>query len=162
VTTDVDGNYSIRVRGAEDVLVFSFVGYNNQEVTVGNQSVVNVSMVTNAAALEEVIVTGYSITNKKESTAAVSIVKAKDLQAIPECIVEQELAGRVVGVTVITNGQPGTSSQIRVRGFGAFGGNEPLIIVDGVPTGSTNFLSPDDIETTTVLKDAAAASIYGA
>ena len=74
----------------------------------------------------------------------------------------RQLQGRVAGVTVVTNGQPGTTSQIRVRGFGAFGGNEPLYIVDGLPVGNTEFLNPDDIETTTVLKDAAAASIYGA
>lgn len=162
VTTDMDGNYSIQARGANDVLVFSFVGYASQEITVGSQSIINVSLASDAAALDEIIVTGYSVTNKKESTAAVSIVKAKDLKAVPSGNVEQQLAGRVAGVTVITNGQPGTNSTIRVRGFGAFGGNEPLIIVDGVPTGSSNFLAPDDIETTTVLKDAAAASIYGA
>jgi len=112
--------------------------------------------------LNEVIVTGYSVTNKKESTAAASTVKAKDLQISPSGNVEQMLQGRVAGVTLITNGQPGTNSIIRVRGFGAFGGNEPLYVVDGVPVGSTDFLSPDDIESTTVLKDAAAASIYGA
>jgi TonB-linked SusC/RagA family outer membrane protein len=162
VTSDMDGNFSIQTRGANDVLVFSFVGYASQNVTVGSQSIINVSLATDAAALDEIIVTGYSVTNKKESTAAVSIVKAKDLRAVPSGNVEQQLAGRVAGVTVITNGQPGTNSTIRVRGFGAFGGNQPLIIVDGVPTGSSNFLSPDDIETTTVLKDAAAASIYGA
>ncbi len=162
VTTDAEGNYSIQVRGSNDVLLYSFVGYETQQVAVGSQSQINVTLLSDVASLDEVIVTGYSITNKKESTAAVSIVKAKDLQAIPSGNVEQQLAGRVAGVTVVTNGQPGSNSQIRVRGFGAFGGNSPLIIVDGVPTGSTNFLSPDDIETTTVLKDAAAASIYGA
>jgi TonB-dependent starch-binding outer membrane protein SusC len=162
VTTDMDGNYSIQTRGANDKLVVSFVGYATQTVSVGNQSIMNFTLATDAAALDEIIVTGYSVTNKKESTAAVSIVKAKDLQAVPSGNVEQQLAGRVAGVTVITNGQPGTNSTIRVRGFGAFGGNQPLIIVDGVPTESSNFLSPDDIETTTVLKDAAAASIYGA
>jgi TonB-dependent starch-binding outer membrane protein SusC len=109
-----------------------------------------------------VVVTGYTTENKRQTTAAVSIVKARDLTAIPSGNVEQQLQGRVSGLTVITNGQPGTSSIVRVRGFGAFGGNEPLYIVDGVPVTSTDFLSPDDIETTTVLKDAAAASIYGA
>jgi TonB-linked SusC/RagA family outer membrane protein len=162
VATDGDGNYSIDVRGGSDVLVISFVGYKSKEVTVGNQSSINVSLETDAASLDEVIVTGYSITNKKESTAAASIVKAKDLAQIPSGNVEQQLQGRVSGLTVITNGQPGTSSIIRVRGFGAFGGNEPLYVVDGVPVGSIDFVSPDDIETTTVLKDAAAASIYGA
>ena len=80
----------------------------------------------------------------------------------PSGNVEQQLQGRVPGVTVITNGQPGTTSQVRVRGYGALGGNAPLYIVDGVPVGSTDFLAPNDIETTTVLKDATSASIYGA
>ncbi|MFT5385590.1 MAG: TonB-linked SusC/RagA family outer membrane protein, partial [Saprospiraceae bacterium] len=93
---------------------------------------------------------------------SVSTVKSADLKAVPSGNIEQQLQGRVAGVTVITNGQPGTTSQVRVRGYGALGGNEPLYIVDGVPVGSIDFLSPDDIETTTVLKDATSASIYGA
>ncbi len=76
--------------------------------------------------------------------------------------IETQLQGRVAGVTVIASGQPGANNTIRVRGFGAFGGNQPLYVVDGVPTGGSGFISPDDIETTTILKDAAAASIYGA
>ncbi len=162
VATDAEGMYSIDVRGASDVLVISFVGYKSKEVVVGNQTSINVSMETDASALDELVVTGYSITNKRESTAAVSIVKAKDLTQVPSGNVEQQLQGRVAGLTVVTNGQPGTTSQIRIRGFGAFGGNAPLYVVDGVPVGSVDFLSPDDIETTTVLKDAASASIYGA
>ncbi|MGB2733290.1 MAG: SusC/RagA family TonB-linked outer membrane protein, partial [Saprospiraceae bacterium] len=99
---------------------------------------------------------------KKDFSGAVSTVKAAELRAVPSGNVEQQLQGRVSGVTVVTNGQPGTTSMIRVRGFGALGGNEPLYVVDGVPVGSTDFLNPDDIESTTVLKDAASASIYGA
>ena len=162
VATDADGNFSIDVRGASDVLVISFVGYSSKEVTVGNQSTINVSLATDASALDELIVTGYSIDKRRESTGAVSTVKSKDLTTILSSNVEQQLQGRVAGLTVITNGQAGTASQIRIRGFGAFGGNEPLYIVDGMPVGNTNFLNPDDIESTTVLKDASAASIYGA
>ncbi len=157
---DFDGNYSIAA-SAGDVLVFSYTGYNSLERTVGSDSVINVTL-EEGLALDEVIVTGYTTETKRETTAAVSIVKAEELAAIPSGNIEQQLQGRVAGVTVLTNGQPGTTSQIRVRGFGAFGGNSPLYIVDGVPVESTDFLNPDDIETTTVLKDAAAASIYGA
>lgn len=160
--TNGEGNYSLDVNGANRTLVFSSIGYITQEVAVSNQSVINITIVEDAQSLDEVIVTGYSITNKKESTAAASIVKAKDLQQIPSGNVEQQLQGRVAGLTVITNGQPGTASIIRVRGFGAFGGNEPLYVVDGIPVGSIDYVSPDDIASTTVLKDAAAASIYGA
>ena len=161
-TTDVNGAFSITVKSATAVLNISAVGYKSQSITVGSQSSVNVTLAEDNSQLDEVIVTGYSVTNKKASTAAASIVKAKDLQIAPSGNVEQQLQGRVAGVTLITNGQPGTNSIIRVRGFGAFGGNEPLYVVDGVPVGSTDFLSPDDIESSTVLKDAAAASIYGA
>lgn len=161
-TTDANGSFSINSKSSSDVLLFSGIGYKSKEVSVGGQTSINVVLNEDVSALEEVIVTGYATTNKKESTAAISTVKAKDLTAVPSGNVEQQLQGRVSGVTVITNGQPGTSSIIRVRGFGALGGNEPLYVVDGVPVGSTDFLSPDDIESTTVLKDAAAASIYGA
>ncbi|MGI9551989.1 MAG: SusC/RagA family TonB-linked outer membrane protein, partial [Aurantibacter sp.] len=159
--TDFDGNYSIIVEG-DGTLVFSYLGFQTLEIPVNGQSTINATLIEDASALEEVVVTGYQTETKRETTAAVSIVKAEELAAIPSGNVEQQLAGRVAGVTVVTNGQPGTTSQIRVRGFGAFGGNEPLYVVDGVPINNINFLSPDDIETTTVLKDAAAASIYGA
>jgi len=161
-TTDVNGSFSVTVKSDAAVLNISAVGYKSQSITVGSQSSINVTLAEDNSQLDEVIVTGYSVTNKKASTAAASIVKAKDLQIAPSGNVEQQLQGRVAGVTLITNGQPGTNSIIRVRGFGAFGGNEPLYVVDGVPVGSTDFLSPDDIESSTVLKDAAAASIYGA
>ncbi len=160
--TDGSGAFTLDVTASNPVLVISSIGYTTKEVSLDNQTVVNVTLVEDSRSLEEVIVTGYTITNKKESTAAASIVKAKDLQQIPSGNVEQQLQGRVAGLTVITNGQPGTASIIRVRGFGAFGGNEPLYVVDGIPVGSIDYVSPDDIASTTVLKDAAAASIYGA
>ncbi|KAA0993926.1 TonB-dependent receptor [Dyadobacter sp. UC 10] len=160
--TNADGEFSMNVASPNATLIISFVGYKTQEVLVGNQTSLDIKMDDDVSALEEVIVTGYTVDSRRETTGAVSTVKSKDLTATPSGNVEQQLQGRVAGVTVITNGQPGTTSQIRVRGFGAFGGNEPLYVVDGVPTGSTDFLNPDDIESTTVLKDAAAASIYGA
>jgi TonB-dependent starch-binding outer membrane protein SusC len=161
-STDANGAFAINLKSGKDVLAFSGIGFKSVEVKVGTQSSVNVTLNEDVSSLDEVVVTGYSSSNKKESTAAISTVKAKDLVVAPSGNVEQQLQGRVAGLTLITNGQPGTSSIIRVRGFGAFGGNEPLYVVDGVPVGSTDFLSPNDIESTTVLKDAAAASIYGA
>ncbi len=161
-TTDSEGAYGINVNSPSSVLSFSAIGFKATEVTVGTKSTVDVTMEDDVSQLSEVIVTGYTTDNRRETAGAVATVKAKDLTQVPSGNVEQQLAGRISGVTVITNGQPGTNSQIRVRGFGAFGGNEPLYVVDGVPVGNTNFLAPDDIESTTVLKDAAAASIYGA
>ena len=159
--TDFDGNFTLEVADGASLMV-SYIGFQTSEVAVDGQTTVNITMTEDAAALDEVIVTGYQTETKRETTAAVSIVKAEEVAAIPSGNVEQQLQGRVAGVTVITNGQPGTTSQVRIRGFGAFGGNEPLYVVDGLPVSSTQFLNPDDIETITVLKDAAAASIYGA
>jgi TonB-dependent SusC/RagA subfamily outer membrane receptor len=144
------------------VLVFSSIGFSTEEITVGTQTTINLNMLPDIQSLSEIVVTGYSTEERREVTGAVATVKPEELTAIPSGNVEQQLAGRVGGVTVITNGQPGTSSIVRVRGFGSFGGNEPLYIVDGIPVGSTDFLQPDDIESTTVLKDAPSASIYGA
>lgn len=161
-TTDAEGAFAINVKSSSDVLAVSAIGFKAVEVPVGTKSTINIMLEDDISQLSEVIVTGYSIDNRRETSGAVATVKPKDLAQVPSGNVEQQLAGRVAGVTVVTNGQPGTTSQIRVRGFGAFGGNEPLYVVDGVPVGSTDFLNPDDIESTTVLKDAAAASIYGA
>lgn len=159
--TDFDGNYTLNVESGA-TLVFSYIGFQRKEVAVQGQSVVNTSLAEDAAALDEVVVTGYQVQTKRETTAAVSIVAAEDLAAVPSGNIEQQLQGRVAGVTVLTNGQPGTTSQIRVRGFNSFGNNAPLYVVDGVPTRNVDFINPDDIQTATVLKDAAAASIYGA
>ncbi len=161
--TDGDGNYSLAVKGDGLTLTYSAVGYTTQEVALGSSNNIDITLAEDISTLQEVVVTGYGVDGtRRQTTGAVSTVKPRELKAVPSGNVEQQLQGRVSGLTVITNGQPGTSSIIRVRGFGSFGGNEPLIIVDGTPTGSTDFLSPDDIESVTVLKDAATASIYGA
>ncbi|MBL7813914.1 MAG: SusC/RagA family TonB-linked outer membrane protein [Saprospiraceae bacterium] len=161
--TDGDGNYSLAVKGDNLTLVYSAVGYTTQEVALGAQNTIDITLVEDISTLQEVVVTGYGIDGtRRQTVGAVSTVKPREIKAVPSGNVEQQLQGRVSGLTVITNGQPGTSSIIRVRGFGSFGGNEPLIIIDGTPAVSTDFLSPDDIESVTVLKDAATASIYGA
>lgn len=160
--TSADGTFRLNVPSDQAVLVVSFIGYATKEVTVGSQTSLSIALDLDVTALQEVVVTGYTTDQRKDVTGAVATVKAKALTVVPSGNVEQQLQGRVPGLTVVTNGQPGTASQIRIRGFGSFGGNEPLYIVDGLPVGGTEFLNPDDIETTTVLKDAAAASIYGA
>lgn len=159
--TDIDGNFSLEVADNANTLVVSYTGYEAIEVTLTASNTYDI-LLTEGIAMEEVVVTGYSVDQRRKTPGSVSTIKSEDLKAVPSGNVEQQLQGRVPGVTVVTNGQPGTTSQVRVRGFGALGGNEPLYIVDGVPVGSTDFLSPDDIESTTVLKDATAASIYGA
>lgn len=161
VVADVNGQFALNVSGDNPVIVVTFTGYEAQEIEVGSATDVQVTLKDAASVLAETVVTGYTVDTRRATTGAVSTVKSRDLTAIPTANVEQSLQGRVSGITVITNGQPGTSSIVRVRGFGAFGGNEPLYIVDGVPVDNVDFISPDDIESTTVLKDAAAASIYG-
>ena len=118
--SDADGKFSINVPGNDAVLVFTFIGYGTKEVTVGSRTSVDEVMAPDQTSLDEVVVTGYGVDKRRELTGAVSIVKAKDLTVAPTGNVEQILQGRVPGVTVITNGQPGTTSQIRVRGFGCF------------------------------------------
>lgn len=159
--TDIDGSFSIEVPADGNTLVVSYTGYNTEEIPLTNEANYSITL-SEGVLIDEVVVTGYAVENKRQTTGAVSTIKAEDLKLIPSGNVEQQLQGRAAGVTVITNGQPGSTSQIRVRGFGSFGGNQPLYIVDGVPVASTNFLSPDEIESTSVLKDPAAASIYGA
>lgn len=161
-TTDANGAFSLAIRGANDVITISAIGYKSLDVPVGAQTALTVQLQEEASTLNEVIVTGYTTDSKRDNTGAVSTVKSRDLAVVPSANVETQLQGRVAGVTVIASGQPGANNTIRVRGFGAFGGNQPLYVVDGVPTGGSGFISPDDIETTTILKDAAAASIYGA
>lgn len=160
--TDLDGKFTLEVSGANPVLVVSYTGYNTVEVGIGTQSSMSILLESSSIALEELIVSGYTVETRKQATSAVATVKTRDLAAVPTGNVEQQLQGRVSGLTVISNGQPGTTSQVRIRGFGSFFGNQPLFIVDGVPTQNIDFLAPDDIDNTTVMKDASSASIYGA
>ena len=165
-STDANGNFTIPVRGTNPTLVISAIGFKGQEIVVGNRSSITIRLEEDATALNEVIVTGYTTDSRKDNTGAVSTIKTRDLTVTPTGNVEQVFQGRVSGVTVISSGQPGTNSIVRIRGFGSFGNNQPLYVVDGVPVSDQfngiNFISPDDIESTTVLKDAATASIYGA
>jgi len=147
--TDVSGKFSLSVPGNDAVLVFTFVGYTSQEETVGTRSTIDVSMKQDASTLEEVVVTGYTSERKQDLVSAVSQVSAGNTVAIPVSSVDQAIQGRVAGVQVTTSGQPGAQASVRIRGFGSFGGNGPLYIVDGVPTFDVSNLNPYDIETTT-------------
>lgn len=161
--TDFDGNYTIDVETGK-VLVFSYLGMKTQEIEVGSQSTIEVSLQEDAAELDEVVVTGYSTSSKKSFTGSATRVSADELNKKSVSNVSQALAGEAAGVRVInTSGQPGSSAQIRIRGIGSVNGNTaPLYVVDGVPyNGNINSINPQDIESTTILKDAAATAIYG-
>jgi TonB-linked SusC/RagA family outer membrane protein len=161
--TDFDGNYSIEASEGQR-LYFSYLGQKDTERTVGTSYVVNVQMEEDAQALEEVVVVGYGTTTRQAFAGTASVVEAAALEVKSFSNVSQALAGEVAGVTVINqSGQPGTSSTIRIRGYGSVNGNrDPLYVVDGVPfTGSINSINPGDIKSTTILKDATATAIYG-
>jgi len=161
--TDESGQFSITV-GDAAVLVITAVGFQEREVIVGDQKVVDIKLVASISNLEEVVVVGYGTQKKVLVTGAISSVKAKDLENVPNGRVEQALQGRVSGVTILQNsGQPGSASTIRVRGITTFNNNNPLWVVDGVAVdaGGIGYLNQSDIESIEVLKDAAAAAIYG-
>ncbi|MEN7547516.1 TonB-dependent receptor [Rapidithrix thailandica] len=160
-TTDFEGKFTISVDSKESVLIFSFVGYRSQEVVVGDQSNIEVTLTEDTKSLEEVVVVGYTTQQKKDIIGSVSIVETKDLLAVPAGNVQQQLQGRTSGVTISGSGAPGTGAKVRIRGFGSFGSSDPLYVIDGVPTTDVNYLNPQDIQSMQILKDATAASIYG-
>jgi len=160
--TDLDGNFTIEVPGSDAILVFSFIGLTTQAITVGDQTVLNVNLVPDITSLDEIVVTAYATQRKKDLTGSVGIVQADELVQMPQGNVTQQLQGRVAGVTVTQDSRPGQSAKVRIRGFGSFQNNSPLYVVDGVPTTDINTLNPEDVASLTVLKDAGAASIYGA
>jgi TonB-dependent starch-binding outer membrane protein SusC len=162
VTTNAEGSYTIEVSNGA-TLIFSSVGYSPKEVSIGNQAIINILLSPDAQALSEVVVTGYGSQRKKDITGAVTVVGAKELTALPAASVTQMLQGRAAGVTVGNDNSPGGGTMVRIRGFGSINNNSPLYVIDGVPTqGTLNQINPNDIESMQVLKDASAASIYGA
>ena len=159
--TGLDGTYSLRVPGPQAVLVFSSVGYITQAITVGSQTVINVVLVSDVQALQEVVVTGYTQQRRRDLTGAIATVEPAKLTQVPTPNVSNALQGRTAGVTVVGDGRPGETSKVRIRGFSSFQNNDPLYVVDGVPTQDISSLNPADVASIAVLKDAGAASVYG-
>ena len=163
-TTAADGSYKITV-SPSNTLVVSSVGYATQEVRVGARSVVNIELSSNSSALEEVVVTTFGTAKKSSFTGSSAKVGAEKLAVRPITNIGQALEGIAPGVTTTsTNGQPGSAPAVRIRGFGSISSsNDPLYVVDGVPySASIANLNNDDIESITVLKDAASTALYGA
>ena len=159
--TDLDGNYRITA-SPEDTLAFSSVGYETEEIRVGNQTVINVQMMPSITSLSEIVVVGYGTQEEKDLTSAISTVKAEEIQQTPTGQAMQALQGRVAGVQIVSSGAPGAAPTVRVRGIGSFEGNAaPLYVVDGMFFDNIDFLNPNDIQTMSVLKDASASAIYG-
>ena len=163
-TTKADGTYLLNVPANAKTLVFSAIDFMPSEIVIGNQTSIDVSLKAENKTLSEVVVVGYSTTTKEAFTGSAKAVNGAQLSSKNVSNVSQALAGEVAGVRVInTSGQPGTAATIRIRGFGSVNGNrDPLYVVDGVPySGGTSSINPSDIASLTVLKDAAATSIYG-
>ncbi len=162
--TDFDGNYSLEVPSNETSLVFSFIGYVSEEVYVGNQSVIDVNLSPDVTSLEEVVVIGYGTQKRSELTGSIASVGGDALKKVPVSTVAESLTGRMAGVQVTnTEGSPDSEIRIRVRGGTSITqDSQPLFIVDGFPVSTIADLSPSDIESVDVLKDASSTAIYGA
>jgi TonB-linked SusC/RagA family outer membrane protein len=162
--TDFDGKYSIKANPG-DILVFTYVSMKKTEKTVGSSTSINLAMEDDVAALEEVVITGYTTTSKKKSAIASSQVTSKTIENRPNASLVQTLTGQIPGLDISTNsGQPGANSLIQLRGVSSINGNtEPLFLMDGIPINEDNFraLNQQEIESVTVLKDAGATAIYG-
>jgi TonB-linked SusC/RagA family outer membrane protein len=170
-TSDGEGNYALTVPDEAAVLVFSYVGYQTQEVTVGNQTQLNVGLSASDRALNEVVVVGYGTQTRRDLTGSVASLNTRTIQDQPVTNVVEGMAGRLPGVLIQqTTGAPGSSPSLKVRGLGSISaGNGPLIVIDGQPlnsgglenAGGLNLINPNDIETIDVLKDASATAIFG-
>lgn len=165
VISDVDGSFQLEIPDdvSSPVLIVSFIGYQPQEIQVGNQSEITITLAEDFSNLEEVVVVGYGTQKKSDLTGAVSTISGSDLADRKTSQVSQALQGTVPGVMVTrSNNAPGSSASIRIRGITTIGDSNPLIIMDGVPINSLDNINSNDIESISVLKDAASASIYGA
>ena len=162
IITNIDGNFSLSVP-SDATLIISFVGYKSTEVNVGGKTELgNITLVAELKELDQVVVIGYGTQRKVDLTGSVAIVNTEEMKKVSNSNISTMLQGKVSGVQITTDGQPGADPIVRIRGIGSFGSTAPLYVIDGVPMGTTiRDFSPNDIETLQVLKDASAAAIYG-
>lgn len=159
--TAANGAYSLSVPAGRVILVISSVGFEPAEIDVTNTTTANATLAVSAGSLNEVVVTGYSSQRKKDIIGAVAVVNVDDLKSTPSANIGAQLQGRATGVTVSGTGAPGSPAVVRIRGFQSGGNNEPLYIIDGVPTSDGSIINPQDVESMQVLKDGTSAAIYG-
>ena len=160
--TDLDGRFQLEAP-SQAVLLISYVGYKDREVAVrGRSEIEQIQLTTDDHVLDQVVVVGYGTQKKADLTGAVSIVNAEEMKKVSNSNISTMLEGKVPGVQITSDGQPGADPSVRIRGIGSFGSTAPLYVIDGVPVGTTiRDFSPNDIATIQVLKDAAAGAIYG-
>ncbi|HLN54220.1 MAG TPA: TonB-dependent receptor [Lentimicrobium sp.] len=167
-TTDLDGKFRLMLAPGENTLVISYIGYESQEVAVGNLQNIAIQLLPSKTSLEEVVVVGYGSAKVKDLTSSIATLKTEDLIKTPSSQPIQAMQGKVSGLQVVSNGGPGESPKVRIRGIGSYPGadgrksNEnPLYVVDGMFYDNIDFINPSDIASMSVLKDASAAAIYG-
>jgi len=163
-STDATGNFQLTVASPASVLVFRYVGFENLEVPVQNRATLSIILQASSGMLQDVVVTGYKKEIRSDISSAITSIKSKDIEKLVVVGIDQALQGQAPGVMVTqVTGSPGDDIAVRIRGAGTLGNNNPLFVIDGIPTtGNINMFSPSDIESIEVLKDGAAAAIYGA
>jgi len=162
VTTDFDGVFSMSLNASNATIVISYVGYETQEVFIGDQKQIEIQLKPDTALLGEVLIVGYTAENRKNVTASVASISPAEINTKPVANVAEMLEGRLPGIQIMSDNSPGGGTSIRVRGFSTINNNDPLVVVDGVPVSNgLDGINPTDIETIQVLKDAASSSIYG-
>lgn len=160
--TDMDGNFILEVPDNNQILQFSFVGMLPQEIALENNTTINVTMKADVIGLEDVVVVGYGTQKKASLTGSLSVVNVDDILTNAKGRLTESIQGLVSGVDVYKSNVPGQDAKIRIHGLGTIGNNDPLWVIDGIPGGRTLNLNPEDIESISVLKDAASTAIYGA
>lgn len=161
--TDFNGQYSLDVPSPTSLLVFSYIGYVTQEITVGNQTVINVTLAEDNKTLDEVVVVGYGVMKRRDLSGSISSVKSKEITAVPTTNALEALQGKIAGLDLTSSsGKAGAEIDFTVRGERSLkASNKPLILVDGIDYGTTLDINPSDIESIEVLKDASSTAIYG-
>lgn len=161
VTSDFDGAFELNGVKAADVLVVSFIGLKTQEIVVGSNVAFRIVLENDASSLDEVVVIGYGTSKSKDLTSPIVTVSAKEITSMSTSSAMGAVQGRVAGVTIVNSGVPGEGPSVSIRGVGSISNTNPLYVVDGMFLDDINFLSPNDIESMSILKDASAAAIYG-
>ena len=159
--SDIKGDYSIIVPENSETIIVSFIGYKSKEIPINNRAIIDIKLEIDIAELESIVVTGYGTQRKQDITGAVAIVNTNEMSKSQYTNLTDRLQGRVPGVSVKTNGEPGSMGDVTIRGVSFFGDNNPLYVIDGIPTEDSPNINPADIETVQVLKDASSSAIYG-
>ena len=158
---DFDGNFTLDDVPNSGVLVISYIGFTTQEIAINSQTTINITMLEDAEALDEVVVVGYGTQKKEDITGSIAVVKGDDVLRQPNANALSSVQGRVAGVNITNSGRAGEAPTIRIRGVGSVSNADPLFVVDGVLTNDISYLNPADIESLSVLKDASSSAIYG-